>query len=155
MTTESSSASADKAPSFMVRGQYIKDLSFENPNSPQSLTIQDQKPNLDINVEVRGLQLQENLYETTIQIGARASVKEGVLFHVELMYAGIFELSNIPADRVQPIVMVDGPFVLFPFARRVIADVTRDGGFPPLMLDPIDFHALFLRNTQTQSQKAG
>jgi preprotein translocase subunit SecB len=134
------------APSFAIKGQYIKDLSFENPHSPQSLTVVNQKPTIDVNVDLRGERLQDSFYEMILHLSARATVENGTMFLIDLAYAGIFELNNIPEDRIEPLLWVDCPFVLFPFARRVIADITRDGGFPPLMLDPIDFHALYLHN---------
>lgn len=134
------------APSFAVRGQYIKDLSFESPHAPQSLVQVPQKPSIDINFDLKTQKLQDNFYEVTLLISARAMNEESTLFLVDLAYAGIFALTGIPPDRLEQVVMIDCPFVLFPFARRVVADVTRDGGFPPLMLDPIDFHALYMQN---------
>lgn len=146
--------SENAAPSFTVKGQYIKDLSFENPHAPQSLTLTNMKPAIEVNVDVRGSVLQENIYELTMLISARASVEQGTLFLVELSYGGIFELVNVKQELIERTLLVDGPFVLFPFARRVIADVTRDGGFPPLMLDPIDFSALFVRSREQAGQTA-
>lgn len=140
--------------SFIVKGQYIKDLSFENPHAPQSLVATNAKPAIDVNVDLKAQKLQEGVYEMTLHIGARASAEGNTLFLVELAYAGIFQLSNIPADRIEPLMLIDCPFVLFPFARRVISDVTRDGGFPPLMLDPIDFHSLYLQNKGKESVAA-
>lgn len=134
------------AQSFLVKGQYIKDLSFENPHAPHSLVAPDLKPAIDVNVDLKAQKLQDDLYEMTLHIASRAIVENNTLFLVDLAYAGIFQLNNIPADRIEPLLLIDCPFVLFPFARRVISDITRDGGFPPLMLDPIDFHALYLQN---------
>ena len=99
-----------------------------------------------MNVDIKAQKLQDNIYEMTLHITARAVIENNTLFLVDLAYAGVFEISNIPPEHIEPLIMIDCPFVLFPFARRVIADVTRDGGFPPLMLDPIDFHALFIQN---------
>lgn len=141
-------------PTFMVRGQYIKDLSFENPHAPHSLTALDKKPTLDVNVDLRGERVQDNMYEMVVHVVARASVENGSLFLVDLAYAGIFEVNNIPEDRLEPLLWVECPFVLFPFARRVVADLTRDGGFPPLMLDPIDFHALYLSNKKKNKENS-
>lgn len=137
---------AGGAQSFLVKGQYIKDLSFENPHAPQSLVTPDLKPAIDVNVDLKAQKLQDDIYEMTLHISTRAIVEKSTLFLVDLAYAGIFQLSNIPEDRIEPLILIDCPFVLFPFARRVIADITRDGGFPPLMLDPIDFHALYVQN---------
>lgn len=138
--------SQNPGPSFAIKGQYIKDLSFENPHAPGSLLATNAKPNIDINVDLKAQTLQDNIYEMTLHISARATVESNVLFLVDLAYAGIFQLMNIPSERMEQLIMVDCPFVLFPFARRVISDVTRDGGFPPLMLDPIDFLTLYLQN---------
>lgn len=146
----SSTEAQNQGHSFSVKGQYVKDLSFENPHAPGSLMAasQAQRPAIDVNVDLKAQKLQDGLYEMTLHLAARASADGNVLFLVDLAYAGIFQVSNIPAEHIEPLIMVDCPFVLFPFARRVIADVTRDGGFPPLMLDPIDFHSLYLQNRQ-------
>jgi preprotein translocase subunit SecB len=146
MTNTTPPPSSPAGPTFSVRGQYIRDLSFENPHAPHSLMVNTQKPAIDVNVDLRAQKIQDNLFEMIMKIAAKASVQEGTLFVVDLEYAGIFELSGFPEDRIESTIMVDCPFVLFPFARRVVADVTRDGGFPPLMLDPIDFHTLYVRN---------
>lgn len=139
-------------PAFGIKGQYIKDLSFESPRSPQSLTTQlDTPPKIDLNVDIRVNRLQENYFETALHISARATTADGALFLADLVYAGIFELVNIPEDRVEPLLFIDCPFVLYPFARRIIADVTRDGGFPPLMLEPIDFQILYAQNKEKLS----
>lgn len=132
--------------SFLVKGQYVKDLSFENPHAPQSLVATNAKPSIDVNVDLKAQKLQENIYEMTLHINVHATAEGNTLFMVDLAYAGIFQLANIPAERIETLILIDCPFVLFPFARRVIADVTRDGGFPPLMLDPIDFQALYMQN---------
>lgn len=152
------STATDQAPnlaqSFMVKGQYIKDLSFENPHAPQSLSAVNSRPTIDVNVDLKAQKLQEDFYEMTLHISARASTEGSVLFLVDLAYSGLFQVNNIPEDRIEPLIMIDCPFVLFPFARRVVADVTRDGGFPPLMLDPIDFHALYMQNRAKQKTSA-
>lgn len=146
---------AENPPSFAIKGQYIKDLSFENPHAPHSLTVTQAKPAIDVNIDLRGEKLQDNYFEITLHIAAKATVENGTLFLIELDYAGIFELLNIPEDKTEPLLWIDAPFVLFPFARRVIADITRDGGFPPLMLEPIDFHALYLHNKSKVNQSEG
>jgi preprotein translocase subunit SecB len=147
---EQPTASANQG--FAVKAQYIKDLSFENPNAPQSLMIANLKPAIDVSVDLKAQKMQEGLYEMTLHITTRANNEGNALFLVDLSYAGIFQITGITPDRIEPLILIDCPFVLFPFARRVIADVTRDGGFPPLMLDPIDFHTLYLQNhPKTQS----
>lgn len=140
---------SETTPSFAIKGQYIKDLSFENPRAPESLVVApEEPPRIELNVNIKADRIQENLYETTLMIESSAKGNQGTLFLVDLKYSGLFELIGIPEDRLQPILFVDCPFVLYPFARRVIADVTRDGGFPPLMLEPIDFQSLYLQNAQ-------
>lgn len=132
---------------FLVKGQYIKDLSFENPGAPASLMGMSEPPKIDVNVNLRGQKLQENFFELVLHLSVKAvSAKDGALFLVDLSYAGVFEFIGVSPDNISPVLLVDCPFVLFPFARRVIADVTRDGGFPPLLLEPIDFHGLYMNN---------
>ena len=138
----------DNSPRFLIKGQYIKDLSFENPHSPHSLIALDEKPRIDVNVELKIQRFNEQHFEVTLHLGARAMGKESTLFLLELDYAGIVQFINIAEDKMEMILHIDCAFVLFPFARRVISDVTRDGGFPPLMLEPIDFHSLFLQHKQ-------
>jgi preprotein translocase subunit SecB len=142
------------APGFSIKGQYVKDLSFENPGAPHSLIVSDAKPVIEVNVDIRVQKLQNDIFDVTLHLVSRATSENSPLFLVDLAYSGIFHLSNIPEDRVEQVILVDCSFVLFPFARRVIADVTRDGGFPPLMLEPIDFHALYLQGRQTQAGAA-
>ena len=142
---------SNQAPTFIIRGQYIKDLSFENPNAPRSLMSLDKAPQIDVNVDLRAQKIDQDLYEMTLHLTARATLDGMALFLADLAYAGIFQLFNIPPERVEPIVMIECPFVLFPFARRVMADITRDGGFPPIMLDPIDFHSLYAQKRTSQA----
>ena len=148
MSTSTQETQNPQQQSFVVKGQYIKDLSFENPHAPQSLMAAAARPGIDVNVDLKAQKLQDNIYEMTLHIAARAVADGNTLFLVDLAYAGIFQVSNVPAEHVEPLILIECPFVLFPFARRVIADVTRDGGFPPLMLDPIDFQALYMQNRQ-------
>lgn len=142
---------------FSVIAQYVRDLSFENPNAPGSLSMNAQ-PKIDIGVDVQARRLPEDRFEIELRIRANATDTEGKpVFVVELVYAGLFLVRNVPADALQPLCLIECPRVLFPFARRIISDVTRDGGFPPLMLDPIDFVALYrqhLARAQAQSQGA-
>lgn len=140
------SQTQSNAPVFNIKGQYIKDLSFENPNAPSSLVAGGNPPKIEVNVELKAQRLQETIFETMLCITTRAIADNSTVFLVDLVYAGLFEIANVPQEHIEPLIMIDCPFVLFPFARRVIADVTRDGGFPPLMLDPIDFNALYAQN---------
>lgn len=138
-------------PSLSVRSQYVKDLSFENPSAPGSFTAGD-APTINISVQVEGRQLDDGAHEVELRINAEAKRGENVVFLTELHYAGVFVLANVPPEHMQSVVMVECPRLLFPFARRVISDCTRDGGFPPLMLEPIDFLQLFLQSRAQESQ---
>jgi preprotein translocase subunit SecB len=129
-----------------VLGQYIKDLSFESPGAPQALQAPPKNPQLQVSVNVGAAPRGEEAYEVTLNIEVHATGDSGVIYNVELAYGGLFRLRNIPQNMLQPVLFVDCPTILFPFVRRVLADVTRDGGFPPLMLDPIDFGRLYAQN---------
>lgn len=129
-----------------LKGQYIKDLSFENPRAPHSLLTLREAPGIDINVDMNAQRIQDKMFELTITISARAIHEKTTVFLTDVAYSGVFEI-NAPEDaNLEQIVLIDCAFLLFPFARRVIADITRDGGFPPLQLEPIDFYALYAQN---------
>ncbi|WP_138378738.1 protein-export chaperone SecB [Luteithermobacter gelatinilyticus] len=132
-----------------ILGQYIKDLSFENPTPAQTLQkLANEKPSMDINVNLNARQLGEEVFEVDLKISATAKTGEDTAFVVELVYSGLFGAKNVPQQALQPFLMIEAPRMLFPFARRIIADATRDGGFPPLMLEPIDFASLYARQVQ-------
>ncbi len=135
------------APQVGILTQYTKDLSFENPGAPQSLQMEGQ-PRIEINVNVNARRAGDDVYEVELKIDAKAFNQDAVAFVVELLYAGLFGLRNIPEEQLEPFLVVEAPRILFPFARRIIADVTRDGGFPPLMLEPIDFGSLYMAQQQ-------
>jgi len=129
-----------------VLGQYVKDLSFESPGAPQSLQGPGQNPQLKVSVNVNATPRPEDVYEVTLNVEVHAKHDAGIIYNIELAYGGLFRLRNVPPNLLQPMLFVDCPAILFPFLRRVLADVTRDGGFPPLMLDPIDFGRLYAQN---------
>ncbi|SHM88946.1 protein-export chaperone SecB [Roseibium suaedae] len=143
---------APAAPGMNILGQYIKDLSFENPNSPRSLT-QGEQPKLDINVNVTAQPMGENQFEVVIKLDAKAARPDLVMFNVELVYAGLFRITGVPQEHMHPFVMIECPRMLFPFARNILAEATRNGGFPPLLLDPIDFAQLYRQNIAQQQAK--
>ncbi len=145
-------AQADtSAPSLNALAQYAKDFSFENPNAPRSLGQSLPGGGVKIEINVAGRPLSENTYEVELTIEARAGDDNTVVFNLELVYGGVFRVENVPQESIHPLVMIEGPRLLFPFARQVLADATRNGGFPPLLLDPIDFHALY-RQRVAQAQ---
>lgn len=130
-------------PQIGILTQYVKDLSFENPNAPRSLAPATQQPAISINIGVDAAPLGANDVEVTLRLEGKAESQGTMLFAFELLYAGIFRIQNVPADSLQPTVLIECPRLLFPFAREIVATATRNGGFPPLMLEPIDFVALY------------
>ncbi len=139
-------------PSLKILGQYLKDLSFENPNAPGSLAPQQSQPDINISVNVNARNLGPNDFEVELHLDAKANGDGKVIFAAELLYAGIFRLENFPQNTLHPAVLIECPRILFPFARQVLADATRNGGFPPLMLDPIDFLAMYQQRMRQQTQ---
>eukprot|EP01037_Dinobryon_pediforme_P033328 gene33328-38721_t len=139
-------------PSMNVLAQYIKDLSFENPNAPNSLAAREGGPQLNINVNVGARPFSATEFEVDLKLQARAVQGADVVFDVELLYSGLFRLQNVPEEHLHPFVMIECPRILFPFARQIVADVTRNGGCPPLLIDPIDFVALYNQNLAAQGQ---
>lgn len=131
------------APPVQVNAQYIKDLSFEAPNTPGIFgKMQQEAPDVTINVDVNAHGVQDNLYEVQLHIRGTCEVGKETAFITELVYGGLFTL-NVPQEHLQPMLLIECPRLLFPFARNIVADATRDGGFPPLMLAPVDFVAMF------------
>ncbi|WFP63765.1 MULTISPECIES: protein-export chaperone SecB [unclassified Mesorhizobium] len=130
-------------PSLNVLAQYVKDLSFESPGAPNSLRGRDKAPGIAINVNVNANPLSDKQFDVNLTLNAKASFDQEVLFNVELVYGGVFAISGFPQEHMLPILFIECPRLLFPFARQIIADATRNGGFPPLMLDPIDFAQMF------------
>jgi preprotein translocase subunit SecB len=131
-----------------VVAQYVKDLSFENPNVERLLGGPGEDTNLKIEVNVNAKAIKDGLFESAIDFNAQAVSKAGVIYDLEVVYAGLFKIENMPQPALEPFLLINCPSLLFPFLRRLIADVTREGGFPPLLLDPIDFGGLYLRRQQ-------
>lgn len=141
---------------FQFNTHYLRDLSFENPQGPVGLFTQPKdKPSIDLNVDLKAQRLNDNSYELIMIIAAKAVADGKPLFLAEVQYAGIFTMLNEQAmENAQYLLLAEAPYALFPYARRVISDVTRDGGFPPLMLDGVDFRSLYETRMQSASQKA-
>jgi len=138
-----SSNNAEAVPQLNVLVQFMKDFSFENPNAPGSLAQQDESPNIAIQVNVNAEKHSDTEFEVSLHIEGSAGEGASTLFKFELDYGGVFSLKNILEEELQPIVLIECPRLLFPFARQIIADGVRNGGFPPLYIDPIDFVALY------------
>jgi preprotein translocase subunit SecB len=147
---------ADTAPAAGMISQYVKDLSFENPNAPGIFQrAGSTQPQIDVQFNIGANQVGDDVHEVLLKLEVRAESEGTVAFVVELTYAGLFALRNVPAEHIQPFLLGEGPRLLFPFARRVLADAVRDGGFQPLLLEPIDFNALYLQQAAQQQQQAG
>jgi preprotein translocase subunit SecB len=134
------------APSLSVLVQYSKDFSFENPNAPQSLLQQQQQPQIGIQINVNPRQLSATDYEVELKLEGKAEYGTTVLFAFDLNYAGVFRLINIPQENLGPLLMIECPRLLFPYAREIVSNAISNGGFPPLMLNPVDFVGLYQQN---------
>ena len=141
-------------PTLNVLAQYVKDLSFESPGAPGSLRSRDTPPGININVNVNANPMSDKEFDVNLTLSAKALVDKDVLFNVELVYGGVFRIDGFPQEHMLPILFIECPRLLFPFARHVIADATRHGGFPPLLLDPIDFAQMFQRKIAEDQAKA-
>ncbi|MBU6442380.1 MAG: protein-export chaperone SecB [Alphaproteobacteria bacterium] len=151
-TGEDESANAD-APEVRIQviGQYVKDLSFENPGAPMTLNV---RPQIDLGVDLQARRVDQERFEIELKLRVSASSEEKTVFLLELVYAGLFLLQNVPEQVLQQVLLIEGPHLLFPFARRIVADAIRDGGMPPLMIEPIDFASLY-RSRLAQAQAEG
>ena len=151
---ENAPLTVENMPRVAILTQYVKDLSFENPNAPGMLANSGEQPKINLSVNVQARRIAEPQYEAEIKINVEARQSGRLVFMIELLYGGIFQLSNIPAENLQPILLIECPRLIFPFARRIIADTTRDGGYAPLMIDPIDFAALYRSQAAAAQAKA-
>src|SRR6195952_3107039 len=142
---------AASPPQLNVLAQYTKDLSFENPNAPSSLGQQQQPPAINIQINVSANNISETEYEVTLSVEGKAENGGKLMFSFELAYAGVFRIQNVPPENLHPLIMIECPRLLFPFAREIIATAVRDGGSPPLMLDPVDFVGLYRQNMERQA----
>ena len=137
-----------QGPGFRIVAQYVKDLSFENPKAPDSLRV-DGKPAIDMGVEMNAAGRQDGLFEVELRLSIKATTDAMTVFNVELHYGGLFALQGVAEQDIEPLLLIECPRYLFPFAREIIARATSDGGFyPPFMLDPIDFAAIYVARQQ-------
>jgi preprotein translocase subunit SecB len=136
-------APPEQAPQLNVVGQYIKDFSFENPNAPQSLAARQEPPQIGIQINVNATPLSDTDIEVVLKLEGKAESGGTLMFSFELDFAGVFRIRNVPQESLNAVVLIECPRLLFPFAREIIATVVRNGGFPPLLLDPVDFVSLY------------
>ena len=143
------------APTFNLIGQYVRDLSFENPGAPGSVMLGGANPTFNVGINVGVKKQADEVYAVEITLNAKAEREKNVLFNVELIYGGVFRIKNVPENQLAPLLLVECPRLIFPFARQILASVTQQGGFPPLMMEPVDFQAIYVQNLkQMQAQQA-
>lgn len=142
------------SPSLNILAQYIKDFSFENPGAPRSLQARDKAPAININVNVNANPLSDTDFDVVLALNAEAKDGDKVVFVTELVYGGVFRISGFPQEHMLPVLFIECPRLLFPFARQIVADATRNGGFPPLMIDPIDFAQMFAQRVSEEQSRA-
>lgn len=144
---------AGAEPGIRILAQFIRDLSFENPRAPDTLRANTAaQPSIDMGVEMNARGREDGLFEVDLKLSARATRDDGPVFHVELLYGGVFQITGVPAEDLEPVLLIECPRYMFPFARQIIGAVTSDGGYPPFLLDPIDFAGVY---TARRAQGAG
>ena len=141
-TSASPETPSSKSPMFTINAQYVKDLSFENPNIPGLIQLETE-PSVEMNIDVKGTKLDDNLYEVVLTMTCKGNSGDVPLFVTELSYASLVYLNSVPDEQIQRLLVVDCPTLMFPFARNIIAEVTRDGGYPPILMQVVDFNAIF------------
>lgn len=152
-SAETKQESKEQERQIITNAQYVKDISFENPKAPKSLIELKEPPKIDINIDVQGKKLGDNTFESALTISATATNKEEEIFIAEVTYAGVFTFSGLKPEEVEPALLIYCPNLLFPYARRIISDTTRDGGFMPLLINPIDFAQLYARRKANDKEK--
>ncbi|MEM1140338.1 MAG: protein-export chaperone SecB [Pseudomonadota bacterium] len=141
-------------PAFRVLAQYVKDFSFENPNAPASFKADTQQPKVDVGLDVQAKSLGGDQYESWLTIRVSSKRDEDTIFLCELAYAGVFLVRNLPREQLEPVLMVECPRLLFPVATIIVAQAIRDGGFPPLLLEPVNFADLYQQQVKARAEQA-
>ncbi|HEV7717572.1 MAG TPA: protein-export chaperone SecB [Arsenicitalea sp.] len=152
--TAAADTNQDTAPSMNQVGQYIRDLSFENPGAPNSILAGGSSPNLSFNINLAYKKQADDVYSVETTLVVKAERENSLLFNVELVYGGVFVVRNVPEEQLPALLLVECPRQTFPFARQVIANVIQQGGFPPVLLQPVDFDAIFRQNVQLAQAQA-
>jgi preprotein translocase subunit SecB len=151
----SAASGTSQAPrQIIVHAQYIKDLSFENPNAPEILIEPSSQPDVEVGVNVAARSIDGEQYEVTLMLSAKAKTEEKALFLVELSYCAIVSAPGVDSETLNPLIMIEAPRLMFPFARAIVSDMTRDGGFMPLSIQPIDFVAVYQSNMAKNAESA-
>jgi len=142
-------------PGIRILAQFIRDLSFENPRAPETLRGGAAQPQIELGVEMNARGREDGFFEVDLKLSATAKRDDGPVFVVELLYGGVFQITGVAGEDVEPVLLVECPRYLFPFARRIIAEVTSEGGYPPFLLDPIDFAAVYIARKSEQGVQVG
>ena len=157
MAEDSSAENAQNAqnaqPSLSLVGQYIRDLSFESPGAPGSIMLGQGNPTFSVGINVGVRKQADEVYAVEITLNAKADRDNAVLFVVELVYGGVYRIRNVPEQQLSQVLMIECPRLIFPFARQVLASVTQQGGFPPLMMEPVNFTQVYLQSLQQMQQQ--
>ena len=143
-----------QAPGIRVLAQFIRDLSFENPRAPDSLNLGAASPQMDVGVEMNARSRTDGLFEVDLKLNASAAREGAVVFELELVYGGLFQVQGVPEPDLEGVLLIECPRFLFPFARQIVSEMSSQGGFPPFMLDPIDFMGIYMAQ-KAQGQVAG
>jgi preprotein translocase subunit SecB len=154
LNPKSNGNGADNGPVAGIITQYVKDLSVENPKAPESFSW-NEAPELDVQFNIAARQISDEVQEVELKVSANAKTQHGTAYIVELSYCGLVGMRNMPDEQKHAFIYAEAPRFLFPFARRVIADATRDAGFAPLVLDPIDFAAIYQQQLLARQQDGG
>src|SRR5579864_5266375 len=142
-------------PGIRILAQFVRDFSFENPRAPEALRGGAAQPQIDLGVEMNARSREDGYFEVDLKLSAKASREDGPIFVVELLYGGVFQIAGVSAEDMEPVLLIECPRYLFPFARKIIADVTSDGGYPPFMLDPIDFAGVYASPKAQEAEQIG
>ncbi len=145
---------ANVAPKISIQAQYVRDLSFENVAVQSGDGRLDAKPDIQVGVNLDAKKRTDDQFEVILKVNATAKSGEAVMFLVELEYAGVFRVENVPEQQLHPVLLIECPRILFPFARRIVADATRDGGYPPLLLDMVDFAGIYTAEVKRRQEAA-
>lgn len=146
-------AKPGEGPALNIVGQYIRDLSFENPGAPGSITSGSGSPSFNVGINVQVKKQSDDIYAVELTTNAKAEREGTLLFNIELVYGGLFRLRNVPENQLPPLLMIECPRLIFPFARQVMANVTQAGGFPPLLMEPVDFVSIYQQNLAAMAKQ--
>lgn len=146
-------ANPAEAPGLNIVGQYIRDLSFENPGAPGSIMSGSGNPQFNVGINVQVKKQSDDIYAVELTTNAKAEREETLLFNIELVYGGLFRVRNVPENQLPPLLMIECPRLIFPFARQVMSNVTQAGGFPPLLMEPVDFVSIYQQNLAAMAKQ--